>query len=124
MPLLVRVFLQQCRAATGIPISEVSYPVMQRLLDYHWPGNVRELRNSIEYAVIRANGAILQVDDLPPELRDLKSSEFDLDHRLFDEKSKIMAALEQANDNRKEAAKLLGMSRATFYRRLNHYNMK
>ena len=97
---------------------------MQRLLDYHWPGNVRELRNSIEYAVIRANGAILQVDDLPPELRDLKSSEFDLDHRLFDEKSKIMAALEQANDNRKEAAKLLGMSRATFYRRLNHYNMK
>ena len=97
---------------------------MQRLLDYHWPGNVRELRNSIEYAVIRANGAILQVDDLPPELRDLQRSEFDLDHRLYDEKIKIMAALEQANDNRKEAAKLLGMSRATFYRRLNHYKMK
>ena len=123
IPLLVRVFLQQCRAATGIPISEVSFPVMQRLLEYEWPGNVRELRNSIEYAVIRANGSILQVDDLPPEMRDMNTSSFDIEHRSLDEKGRMLAALEQANGNRKEAARILGMSRATFYRRLNAYKM-
>lgn len=124
IPLLVRLFLQQCRAATGIPISEVSFPVMQRLLEYRWPGNVRELRNAIEYAVIRANGTVLQIDDLPPELRELNAPALDFGYTLADEKSRMLAALDQSNGNRKEAAKLLGMSRATFYRRLELYNLK
>ena len=124
IPLLVRTFLQQCRASTGIEITDVSNDAMRLLLEYDWPGNVRELRNAIEYAVIRARGAILHAEDLPPEVKNQTRLLPNAPIGLQDEKSLIMAALEQTGGNRKEAAKVLGISRATFYRRLDEYNIK
>jgi transcriptional regulator of acetoin/glycerol metabolism len=87
-------------------------------MDYSWPGNVRELRNAIEFAVIRCQRTIIHTEDLPPEIvhsvyRHLPSS-----GTYQDEKKRLLAALEAARGNRTAAARLLGMSRATFYRRL------
>ena len=122
--LLVRTFLQQCQATTGIHISDVSHGVMRRLLDYNWPGNVRELRNTIEYAVIRARDQILREDDLPPEIVHFKIPQINVRLSGDNERSMILTALEQTGGNRKEAAKILGISRATFYRRLEEYDIK
>ena len=122
--LLVRTFLQQCQATTGIHISDVSRGVIRRLLEYDWPGNVRELRNTIEYAVIRARDQILREDDLPPEIVDYKMPKINLRFSGENERSIILSALEQTGGNRKEAAKMLGISRATFYRRLDEYDIK
>ena len=125
VPLLVRAFLQQCRATTGKAVAETSHEAMRRLLDYGWPGNVRELRNAVEFAVIRARGPIIQEDDLPPEVREAGRPPLALADAdgAGDEESRIRAALAQTGDNRKEAAKLLGVSRATFYRRLIEYGI-
>ena len=122
--LLVRTFLQQCQATTGIHITDVSHGVMRRLLDYSWPGNVRELRNTIEYAVIRARDQILREDDLPPELLQPKVPQVNMRLTGENERVLILSALEQTGGNRKEAAKILGISRATFYRRLDEYDIK
>lgn len=122
--LLVRTFLQQCQATTGIHITDVSHGVMRRLLDYSWPGNVRELRNTVEYAVIRARDQILREDDLPPELIQTRTPQLNMRLTGENERVLIMSALEQTGGNRKEAAKILGISRATFYRRLDEYDIK
>ena len=123
IPLLVQAFLSHASARLGKDLTDVSHVAMRCLLDYHWPGNVRELRNAVEYAALRSQGAILQRDDLPPEVRDADQARLPFDAVLDSEQGRILAALKQTGGNRKEAARLLGMSRATFYRRLAQYGI-
>jgi transcriptional regulator of acetoin/glycerol metabolism len=95
---------------------------MALLLDYTWPGNVRELRNALEYAVVRCRGSVIQPDDLPPEL--LQSCPDPLiDEPGADEAERIAAAIKWARGNRTRAAALLGISRATLYRRLKELGL-
>ena len=92
---------------------------LRLLADYHWPGNVRELRSAIEFAVIRCGGAVIQPDDLPPEI--LQPADFENvipGDPLVDDKARFLQALERSRGNRALAARLLGISRATLYRRL------
>ena len=117
LPLLVRAFLAEHRASTGKQIEEIGDEAMAVLLDYGWPGNVRELRNVLEYAVVRSQGSVLQPDDLPPEL--LESYPVNASEEVGDDEAdRIAAALKWARGNRTRAATLLGVSRATLYRRL------
>jgi DNA-binding NtrC family response regulator len=122
LPLLVRAFLAAHRASTGKQVHTVSDQSMALLLDYTWPGNVRELRNALEYAVVRCRGSVIQPDDLPPEL--LQSCPDPLiDEPGADEAERIAAAIKWARGNRTRAAALLGISRATLYRRLKELGL-
>jgi PAS domain S-box-containing protein len=119
IPLLVASFLAQFVAASGKRVSEISQEALSLLVDYQWPGNVRELRSAIEFAVIRCTGAVVQPDDLPPEI--FQPAESDSAIRgdpLTDEKARFLQALDRSRGNRALAARLLGISRATLYRRL------
>ena len=120
LPLLVRTFLREIRARTGAEVDQVSDDALRHLLDYDWPGNVRELRNALEAALIRTSGEVLRVTDLPPEIREASPTETEAS---AEEAERIRAALEQTNGNRTEAAELLGISRATLYRRLDEYDI-
>jgi DNA-binding NtrC family response regulator len=118
LPLLVQAFLAQASAAAGKVIREVSLEAMQRLLEYPWPGNVRELKNTIDFAVIRAQGPVIETAALPPELSGAAALP-----RLWpcpppDEQARLLAAMKIAHGNRVVAARLLGISRSTLYRRL------
>jgi len=117
IPLLVGLFLDQCSAATGKSVQEVSPEAMDLLLDYDWPGNVRELKSAIEFAMIRCKTAAIEPGDLPPEVVSFSSSPASPAEPV-DEKQRLLQALERAKGNRTVAARLLGISRATFYRRL------
>lgn len=119
IPLLAQAFLGQCRATMGKSVQDVSHDAMRCLLDYDWPGNVRELKSAIEYAVIHCRGAVLLQDDLPPEFFHAPTSPRSATVALpQDDKQRFLTALEHAQGNRTVAARLLGISRATFYRRL------
>jgi len=117
LPILVRAFLADHRAAMGKQVDAISNAAMAVLMDYGWPGNVRELRNGLEFAVIRARGSVLELEDLPPELLELGPAT-DADELGPDEADRVMAALKRTRGNRTRAATLLGISRATLYRRL------
>ncbi|MCH5375163.1 MAG: sigma-54 dependent transcriptional regulator, partial [Planctomycetes bacterium] len=117
VPLLVRAFLADHRAALGKWIDDVGDTTMAVIMAHDWPGNVRELRNALEFAVVRAKGSILQPADLPPELCEPHGAE-GFDSAGMAREDRIRAVLEQAQGNRTRAAALLGVSRATFYRRL------
>ncbi|MCA9477141.1 MAG: hypothetical protein KC563_15255, partial [Nitrospira sp.] len=94
-------------------------------LRYPWPGNVRELKAAVEFALIHCRGTNIQPSDLPPEFEE--SGHPVLSHpspvAARDERQAIMEALQQVNGRRIQAAKLLGMSRSTFYRRLRELDI-
>jgi PAS domain S-box-containing protein len=114
IPLLAAWFLGQCRATEGASL-EVSQQVMQAFMNYSWPGNVRELKSAIESAVINCKGPVIQMDDLPPELRGLTLSAHPSDEPHQAEKQRLLEALEQTGGNRAAAARVLGISRSTLY---------
>lgn len=116
IPLLVERFVERACAATGKHIHGVTDGAMATLLEHPWPGNVRELRSAIEFAVVRTRGAAIDRDDLPRELAAAPTRDVPVGG---DEIGRIRAALERAGGNRTRAAKLLGISRATFYRRIS-----
>ncbi|MDH5740474.1 MAG: sigma 54-interacting transcriptional regulator [Nitrospira sp.] len=121
IPLLAHSFLMAICAANGKTIDRLSPETLHRLMSYVWPGNVRELRSAIEFAVISCKGTEVSPADLPPEIVGMPAVPtlapwIPLQDR--DEKSRLLAALSEAKGNRTEAAKRLGVSRATFYRRL------
>ncbi len=124
IPLLVGSFLSQYRAATDKLVQGVSDEAMRILLDYNWFGNVRELKSAVEVAAIFCKGAIIQPGDLPKELLESNDRQTPSANEIQpDEKLSLLAALEQAGGNRAAAARLLGIGRATLYRRLAHFDI-
>jgi PAS domain S-box-containing protein len=120
IPLLAASFLAQIAAASGKRVGAFSQDALRLLMDYPWPGNVRELRSAIEFAVIGCRTEIIQSDDLPPEI--VQAAELATaipGDPLTDEKTRFLDALSRSRGNRALAARLLGISRATLYRRLS-----
>ncbi|HEB88007.1 MAG TPA: PAS domain-containing protein [Deltaproteobacteria bacterium] len=116
--LLLRVFLHEFNEAGPRRVERISPEAMRALLDHKWPGNVRELRNVIEYAFAVGRGEELRLDELPPEFTNAGggSSAAGIHHGP-DERERIREALELEGGRVGAAAKRLGMSRATFWRK-------
>jgi len=128
IPSLVRCFLD--RFAPDSPLA-ITAAAMNALLQYDWPGNVRELENCIERAVALRNHDRLDVADLPSALCDSPASAAvsepfapeaptDLEHL---ERITIQRVFEQVHGDKMLAGKMLGISRATLYRKLKRYNI-
>ncbi len=119
--LLAETFLDEARATTGKARIRFAHHTVRRLLTHHWPGNVRELRNAIDHAAIHCKGSTIQQYDLPPEFHEKSTGTGAIPRELStpdQERDRITEALKQTAGNRSGAARLLGISRATLYRRL------
>jgi two-component system response regulator PilR (NtrC family) len=73
IPLLARHFLDHYARENEKEICEIESPAMEMLMDYHWPGNVRELENVVERATVLSTTGVLDVDLLPPAVRQPRS---------------------------------------------------
>lgn len=119
--LLVNHFLDHFRLQHGRPNIRLSSAAKQRLLEYHWPGNVRQLRNVIDSAIVMAEGDEIQCDDLG--LRDAGTGRIDSLRLDYWEERLIREALERTEGSVPDAALLLGISRATAYRKISEYEI-
>ncbi len=119
MALLAEAFLAEARVATGKAITAISPAAYRCLNDYKWPGNVRELRSAVQFAAIHCRTGAIGVNDLPPELQASTNASVGRRKEHGGGHNELLDALERAGGNRTKAAELLGVSRATFYRRLN-----
>ncbi|MGB9068224.1 MAG: sigma-54 dependent transcriptional regulator [Candidatus Acidiferrales bacterium] len=128
IPQLVHSFLD--RYAPGENV-QVAPSVMKSFLQYEWPGNVRELENCIARAIALGDHRTIDVADLPPAIRgndqtySSREDSSDLSTTaLADlERMTILRVFEQAGGDKVLAGKMLGISRATLYRKLKRYNI-
>jgi transcriptional regulator of acetoin/glycerol metabolism len=98
---------------------------LARLTAYRWPGNVRELRQACERASLLARGPVFTFGDFGlPDVATPAPVEQGLGLDLAQrEREAVQAALAQADGNISQAAKLLGVSRAALYRRLDKHGL-
>jgi len=126
IPILIHWFLDKYAPDQ---MYEISAEAMKCLLQYEWPGNVRELENCIERAVALGSDKVLDLDDLPPSIGQFAPensgsqgglSATDLDEL---ERATILRVFEQVKGDKTLAGKMLGISRATLYRKLKRYSI-
>ena len=116
-------FLDHFRRTHGRPSMTLAPDARAKLLAYQWPGNVRQLRNVIDSAVVMAEGTIILPDDLG--LRDVGTSQGELETLRLDfwERKLIVESLQRTGGKVPEAATLLGLGRATLYRKIEEYGI-
>jgi two-component system, NtrC family, response regulator HydG len=111
-------------------IRNITPAATRKCFGFDWPGNVRQLRNAVETMVVLDVDGVLDVDDLPPELADVQptpelvaSGPVELIGRPLREIERwaIEETLKMTNNNREQAAKVLGMGARTIYRKLEQY---
>ena len=130
IPLLANHFLRKHAERLGKSVNGFSAAALRVVFRYDWPGNVRELENAIERAVLLETTGVLQVDNLPPDLSPTSrlrqggpSAPTAVAPLAETERQAITAALGAAAHNVTEAARALGISRATLYRKLKKYGL-
>ncbi len=106
----------------------LDHSAQKALLDYSWPGNIRELENAIEHALAMARGPLLTSDDLPVQVvvgpRTASAGAANLEQKSIEaEREAILAALRKHRGNRTRAAKELGVSRVTLWRKVTMYGI-
>jgi PAS domain S-box-containing protein len=117
IPLLTMSFLAEGRATAHKRVVGVEPAAMRRMIEHSWPGNVRELKNAIETATIACSTPVIGIGDLPAEITG-PGAPAELEPAPGDSRSRLLDAMKRAGGNRSRAALLLGISRATLYRRL------
>ncbi|CAB1079286.1 Two-component transcriptional response regulator, LuxR family [Olavius algarvensis Delta 1 endosymbiont] len=125
IPLLVNHFLALFVKKYQKAINGISAPAMKKLQNYQWPGNIRELRHTLERAVILAESSVLQPTDFlfPESEKEVEGLVFD-NYNLEDvEKTVVRKALKKHRGNVSHAAKELGLTRTSLYRRMEKYGL-
>jgi DNA-binding NtrC family response regulator len=127
LPLLVQHFMERLAAETGKHGDGLSADAQRRLMEHAWPGNVRELRNVLERALVVSKGPLIEPTDLGldagpsgavSETPTVKLSLEDV------ERSHISAVLASTHGNVSQAARVLGIDRATLYAKMHKYGLR
>ena len=130
IPMLVHHFLDRYAPGTHL---QVTTAAMKSLLNYEWPGNIRELENCIARAITLGDRQVIDVIDLPPAIRSDQTdasgaapqdvASLSTTALAEMERMTILRVFEQANGDKALAGRMLGISRATLYRKLKRYNI-
>ncbi|WP_024346815.1 sigma-54 interaction domain-containing protein [Lacrimispora indolis] len=132
IPLLVRYFMNKYRSFFGVNVEEVSKEAMDYLCRYQWKGNIRELENVVQYMISMSADNLsggIGISSLPVQILEVKTPSVPVTKQISggcDLKTVEMAQIKEAikkygntTEGKKVAAKNLGISLATLYRRLN-----
>jgi len=130
IPMLVHHFLNRYAPGGNLQVTPAA---MKSLLQYEWPGNVRELENCVARAVALGDRQIIDVADLPPAIRTetgessqrvaVENNSLSTTALADMERMTILKVFEQAHGDKALAGRMLGISRATLYRKLKRYNI-
>ena len=129
IPLLIAAILQQLNRSYDRNVQEVSLDAMSALQSNYWQGNVRELRNILEGIVVLSRKEVIQLEDLPPNMRSNRVREAAVPSRpgatLAElEREAIQERLFETGGNRQRAADILGISTRTLLRKIRRYQLQ
>jgi len=124
--LLAERFLGDVARRAGVQAKRLTPEAVQRLQDYVWPGNVRELRNFMESLTLVVPRPVIDVDDLPPNLRGNDGGEIRLrvGMRMEEVEKEVIRRTLEAYPTVKDAARVLGISLRTLHDRLGRYGLR
>nr|WP_270646626.1 sigma 54-interacting transcriptional regulator [Paeniclostridium hominis] len=131
--LLIEYMIREYSNKLSKNVEGIDIQAMEYLCEYSWPGNIRELQNVIEYSVNRCEGSTINLDNIPNRIKHSHSNN-ELNINTTEqiatldelEKNEIIKALEKYKNYKKDkdlAAKALGISRATLYRKIDKYKI-
>jgi DNA-binding NtrC family response regulator len=127
IPLLVQHFIRHNVLNSGKKIEGMSPAAMAALTNYVWPGNVRELRSAIEYAFVLCKNTTIESAHLPPKILHPHHPLVHLAKRdkraKLREREDLVRVLRQTAGNQSEAARLMGVSRVTIWKRIKKYGI-
>ncbi|MBF0098900.1 MAG: sigma 54-interacting transcriptional regulator [Magnetococcales bacterium] len=140
IPLLINHFIQKFNHKYSKSIVGVQEGALELFMLYRWPGNIRELENAVEHAFVVCRQGLIRIKHLPATLlmgrpcADPAQIETEEEEEVSthcstllsqtDDKQAILRALEAAHWNKKKAAVLSGISRSTFYRKMEKYGIQ
>lgn len=128
---LINYAIQELNKNLNMSVLRISPETLNIILSYDWPGNVRELKNVIEAAMNFCRGNIIEPEALPYFLfssnltgTTYKTHDIDLRGSINKtEKEQLIAVLKQCEGSRKEAARILNLSKSTLYRMMKKHNL-
>lgn len=123
IPLLVNHFCNQFNKRFKKAITALSDEALSVFMRYPWPGNVRELEHALEHAFILCNDRIIVLENLPAEIKNY-DIEYSVHRSITDELEEITEALKETDWNKAKAARIMGISRQTIYRKIKEYNLQ
>ena len=123
IPQLIEHYCRHFTEKFDKPVKRVLPRAMRILLNHSWPGNVRELEHALEHGVLLCPGEQLGMEHLPSELLDHHEQESS--HKNFGvlDRKMLIQALQEAQGNKTRAARNLGISRRTIYRKLHEHGL-
>ncbi|MBD3184650.1 response regulator [Candidatus Poribacteria bacterium] len=126
LPLLVQYFLERFSSKAKKDITSLSRDTFSILMNYDWPGNIRELQNAIQHAVAVTQEEVIQPSSLPAHILTNGSDKFQKENKnqatLEELKLNYMhQILEKNSMNYTKSAEILGIGRATLYRKMKDY---
>jgi DNA-binding NtrC family response regulator len=129
IPVLAQRFLARYCAAQGLPLENKAFSreALDLLLNYHWPGNIRELESTVSRAALSAPGRTIRATDiefLHASMPSAAPASDRLPSLAESERAHIMRVLEAVHWNKKEAARVLDISRGTLYRKIVEYALE
>jgi DNA-binding NtrC family response regulator len=129
IPVLAQRFLARYCAAQGLPLDSKAFSreAIECLLGYHWPGNIRELESTVSRAALSSPGRSIRAADvefLHATMPATAPSSDRLPTLAEAERTHIVRVLEAVRWNKKEAARVLEISRGTLYRKINEYSVE
>jgi len=126
LPVYIDRFLKEIKKTKGgLDIPLIPKDVTDKLLNYTWPGNLRELRNTLQRLIMFSQGRSLTLSDLPPVFtQELKLHPANSPYKSLEEveKSHILALLSLEN-NLEKSAEILGITKATLWRKRKQYGL-
>ncbi|SNS66453.1 PAS domain S-box-containing protein [Anaerovirgula multivorans] len=130
IPMFVKHFMEEFCKENNIFTPRITPEVFQVLMNHHWPGNVRELKNTVEHLVVFSKEGEIKVESLPEHLlgRLAHHEEMEVPYDLQEnikriEIDTIKRAMETAEGNKAQAAKLLNIPRSTLYYKIKFYDL-
>jgi transcriptional regulator with PAS, ATPase and Fis domain len=115
IPLMAFHYLKKISFVNNKDIRSISPPAMEILINFPWPGNVRRLINALEHSAVTCKSDTIDVSDLPDYLVHEKIPQASESHP---DRDRIFSVLSQCNGNKTLAAKQLGISRVTLWKKL------